>query len=939
MKSKDRYGFDIIYQHKGRESRSITDTITAPDFKAEINRKAVEEFFTFGHFATQGHWFKGIEIKKPEWKLEYNHIDIELPEAVDEVYRLWMKSMAKAVRGEAGCQLSGGYDSRLIAATLAKMKTKPVETLTFGMAGCDDLRIAKQVCDAVGANHNTYTLTPENWFNHRKRGVWLSGGAVGIHDIRFMDILKMQTQLMDINVSGFLGDVIIGGSFTQGKQPIIEAEAFRTRFRRFTNYGELLQKTEHKVTQPFINNELVDFCFSLPMDMRRLLYDPLFKKYFPEVADIPRQKGLMIDYRLWYSQGGGQIKSILFDKDALYTEYIQRSTIEKAWGKDYNALGRAVTFEIFLQQYFNQRYLPFEQEIDFDVKERREAINDYAKNHWVKNNMHESINDPHRPWHKPRVEAIVNQCYGKTILDIAPADGAITELIRLKHKPDRIVACEGGAATIENGRKLHSKIEWIQGMAEDLPFGTKEFEFAHAGEIIEHIAKPERLIEQISKIVTNGALITTPAIPVNDPQHISIFTPEALKETCLKYFNYVDIIIQPRTLFAVCRKKVESKLKLVKEWTIENESKVLHVTPIPFDRGTGDVSQSLNILKSIASTGLKVDVLHFEGLAGGDLDKMRIPIDGVEYHGGFSLDTIIDGITKYWNNSYKYALVRSPELIEMASKIIPKNKLIGYIYGEYFAYKNINNMWGMCGKVITQGDGCMQYVRDHGLDESKTIAIPCAVDTEKFKKKFVIGHAGALLGYQCMDEVITGLEAARARGMDCRFICIGASKSHLNLRSTQEDDAIINKINTYDWITWIKTLPQSSIPTMLSNIDCVITLFDQNKGKPRPHSGRMISTKALEYMSMGIPIITNHTYGYDYMLGDDYPLFVESPEDIVDAIEKLHDAKFAEKISKFLIDKVNNYNIKKVGEYWREAFQVEHKELTIKKYKVQYESG
>ena len=90
----------------------------------------------------------------------------------------------------------------------------------------------------------------------------------------------------------------------------------------------------------------------------------MFKKYFPEVADIPKAKGVMIDYNVFYSQGGGQIKSILFSKDAIYPEHVDYKCIEKAWNdKDFATLSKSVTFEIFLQQYFNKRYLQDEQDL------------------------------------------------------------------------------------------------------------------------------------------------------------------------------------------------------------------------------------------------------------------------------------------------------------------------------------------------------------------------------------------------------------------------------------------------------------------------------------------------------------------------------------------------------------------------------------------------
>ena len=61
---------------------------------------------------------------------------------------------------EIACLLSGGLDSSLITALVAKFHgTKNLHTWSIGMEGSEDLRYAKKVADYLGTHHHSIELS------------------------------------------------------------------------------------------------------------------------------------------------------------------------------------------------------------------------------------------------------------------------------------------------------------------------------------------------------------------------------------------------------------------------------------------------------------------------------------------------------------------------------------------------------------------------------------------------------------------------------------------------------------------------------------------------------------------------------------------------------------------------------------------------------------
>ncbi|HEX6665099.1 MAG TPA: class I SAM-dependent methyltransferase [Solirubrobacterales bacterium] len=77
-----------------------------------------------------------------------------------------------------------------------------------------------------------------------------------------------------------------------------------------------------------------------------------------------------------------------------------------------------------------------------------------------------------------------------------------------------------------------------------------------------------------------------------------------------------------------------------------------------------------------------------------------------------------------------------------------------------------------------------------------------------------------------------------------------------------------------DGLRWHGALPRSAVHGLLAECDLALSIRD-----PEVEAAREISTKVLEYGAARLPVVLNRAPVYERLLGEDYPLFVDGPED------------------------------------------------------------
>ena len=201
--------------------------------KLTLNKEAVVNYLTFSyipapmtiyneiHKLDAGHvliWKDSmIDIKK-YWEVSFDNTidDLSESEIQHEFERLLDESIRLRLRSDVplGAFLSGGIDSGLLVALMAKNLNKKVETYTIGFSsqeGDDERDLARKVARLYNTNHHEYELTPKM--------VDLIPEIVDAFDEPFGDVStiptyvvsKMARKTLTVALSGLGGDELFAG--------------------------------------------------------------------------------------------------------------------------------------------------------------------------------------------------------------------------------------------------------------------------------------------------------------------------------------------------------------------------------------------------------------------------------------------------------------------------------------------------------------------------------------------------------------------------------------------------------------------------------------------------------------------------------------------------------------------------------------------------------
>ncbi|AKB76260.1 Asparagine synthetase (glutamine-hydrolyzing) [Methanosarcina lacustris Z-7289] len=369
----DRYGLKPLYLCKRDNyllfSSEIKAILQDQSIKREVNLEAMTEFFSFGYVLGDKTLMEGIKLLPPASVFTYSNAKSEIKKywswneikkidvineekIVDELGRLWLQAVERRMQGNGkiGAFLSGGLDSRAIVSAIDS-KYLPIHTLTFGKKDCDDYTIAKRVSETLKTKHHFVEITAERWFSGIEKTVWITEGFLNVIHQHTWDAVDRMKENSDINLNGFAGDLVVGGSYlskdfvnikniedylnnvflkmnkgyigsTCGKEIYnshmseilctssrnsiekwIKQEIktsqdsdyffLNNRVRRFTIMGTVSAQTKLENRKPFYDNDFIEFVYSLPNELRSnsYIYNKMLIKFFPATFKfIPWQK-------------------------------------------------------------------------------------------------------------------------------------------------------------------------------------------------------------------------------------------------------------------------------------------------------------------------------------------------------------------------------------------------------------------------------------------------------------------------------------------------------------------------------------------------------------------------------------------------------------------------------------------------------------------------
>ena len=372
--ANDRYGLRPLYytEHANQFifASEVKPIIDFPGFKKKVNLRAIPDLLAFGSMLGDNTLFEGVLLMesgsimiyeqgsltiKKYWDFEYkeDYPKKSLTDYCEEFNHLFRQAIRRQSSGnnKIGVPLSGGLDSRLVAAYLWK-EGYSFSTHTYGVKGCYDYKFAKKVARVLGADHHFYETDGEYIPNYYRESLKLTNGLLDICNTQQIILPKRINNVCDVLYIGFAADLIFGGGYVcdnilnltdEKKLPSIVYDSFswffkswmqkdffnkstyeeiknasidkivfrlsqtkadipinkadyvylNERVRRFTINANLIllnQKLEYRT--PTYDNDLVDFALTLPPRLRlnSLLYKELLKRYFPKLARIPWQK-------------------------------------------------------------------------------------------------------------------------------------------------------------------------------------------------------------------------------------------------------------------------------------------------------------------------------------------------------------------------------------------------------------------------------------------------------------------------------------------------------------------------------------------------------------------------------------------------------------------------------------------------------------------------
>lgn len=368
----DRFGLRPLFYRKdggrlffaGHTGPLIAD----PGYTPQVDLIAMAEFLSFEHLLGDRTLVSDVKLLPPGSILTfqdgrmsiqayYEFQFIEDYQDRDEAWYVerWLYLMRQAVerrmRGEGpiGVQLSGGLDSRVVLAMIDG-EHYPIHTFTFGIPGCDDARIAREVASRQKTEHHFFELEPGYLRDLAEQGVRLTNGLKSCAHMHGLGTLGEIAEIVDVLHTGSLGDSIMGGHiqrdllathqpeilarmlfrrynncfgveshselfspdlysrvkdaiFQEFSQALDESEAgisankrehysIRQNDRRWILEGQNLLRSQVVVRTPFYDNDLVDFMLSVPPGLRfdNYLYVRGFAQAAPDLAKIPYER-------------------------------------------------------------------------------------------------------------------------------------------------------------------------------------------------------------------------------------------------------------------------------------------------------------------------------------------------------------------------------------------------------------------------------------------------------------------------------------------------------------------------------------------------------------------------------------------------------------------------------------------------------------------------
>jgi asparagine synthase (glutamine-hydrolysing) len=235
--ARDRLGIKPFYYalHKGMLvfASEIKSILASGLLQASVNLHALPEFFTFGQAVADdtlfesvfklmpGHWLsyngEGIKIQRYwDWQFDEPPTYLEDEFYVERFTELIEDSVRCHLMSDVpvGLFLSGGLDSSLIAAIMARVLSHPIQTFTVGFEDryYSEFEFARTVAAHVGAQHHEALMTAQEFLDAIPKLIWHEDEPLkGAASVALYFISRLASERVKVVLTGEGSDELFAG--------------------------------------------------------------------------------------------------------------------------------------------------------------------------------------------------------------------------------------------------------------------------------------------------------------------------------------------------------------------------------------------------------------------------------------------------------------------------------------------------------------------------------------------------------------------------------------------------------------------------------------------------------------------------------------------------------------------------------------------------------
>ena len=277
---RDRLGIKPLYYYQDNEkfifSSEVKSILNLSDMKRELNLNAVSSYMSFRSPILNDTFFKGVSSLAPAHYLkikdnkihtvEYWNVSSKFKEQQNDkgeeyyltkIRELLESSVKYRMIADVpfGSFLSGGVDSSVVTALMAKNSSEPIKTFTIGFEeeGYNEFEYAKIIADKYQTNHREIVLSGKDYISTMEKLIEYKDAPLSVpNEVPLYLMSKELKKYITVVLSGEGADEIFGGYGRIFKSPY--------DLERIQNIDNLDYTKEEKeeLIKNFVKKYLVD---------------------------------------------------------------------------------------------------------------------------------------------------------------------------------------------------------------------------------------------------------------------------------------------------------------------------------------------------------------------------------------------------------------------------------------------------------------------------------------------------------------------------------------------------------------------------------------------------------------------------------------------------------------------------------------------------------